>query len=159
MKKFIASLFVIVAMVTVFAVTTGSAGAAPAQAGKVGPYEGVFNGTLTADNGTKAPITLNLTHRGSVVDGTVFIGKGLNIDAGICGATAIPETAVNATGNTSAKNPKYLSASSSFDVSGIDVTVDLESVVQGDKLSTEAKIDLPWLCGGDPVLTGTLYKA
>ena len=159
MKKFIASLFVIVAMIAVFAVTTGSASAAPAETGKVGPYEGTFNGTLYADNGSKAPITLNLTHRGNVVDGTVFVGKGLTVDAGICGAGAIPETAVTASGKTSTKNPKYLSASSDFEVSGVAVTIDLESVVQGNKLSTEAKIDLPWLCGGDPTLTGTLYRA
>jgi hypothetical protein len=35
----------------------------------------------------------------------------------------------------------------------------LDSVVQGDTLTAKAKIDLPWICGGDPVLTGTLQKA
>ena len=46
-----------------------------------------------------------------------------------------------------------------IDVGGIDVKVDLNSKVSGDKLNATANIDLPWMCGGDQVLTGTLYRA
>jgi hypothetical protein len=161
MKKFISSLVVVMAMFAVFAVSTSvsTVNAAPEQASKVGPYEGTFNGTLYAQNGTKAPFSLNLTHRGNVVNGTVFLGEGLTIDAGVCGTAVVPSGAINANGKTSARNPKQLQASSSFEVNGINVTVDLDSAVKGNTISTKAKIDLPWICGGDPVLTGTLYKA
>jgi hypothetical protein len=104
-------------------------------------------------------MSLIMTHRGSAVNGTVFIGDGLNIDAGMCGSAPIPASSVYANGATSTGNPRHLSAASTFDVSGIDVTVDLNSTVSGDKINAEAKIDLPFFCGGDQVLTSTLFRA
>ena len=158
MKKFL--VLGLVAIIGLFAVmAVPGASAAPAAAGKSGPYEGTFNGTVYAPDGSSAPMSLIMTHRGTAVDGTVFIGDGLNIDAGMCGAAAIPASSIYANGRTSAANPKALSARSSFDVSGINVTVDLNSKVSGDTLNATAKIDLPWLCGKDPVLNGTLYRA
>lgn len=150
----------LVAIIGIFAVmAVPGASAAPVEAGKVGPYEGTFNGTVYAPNGSKAPMSLIMTHRGSAVDGTVFIGEGLSIDAGMCGSAAIPASNVYANGNTLTSNPNRLKASSSFDVSGIDVQVDLDSKVSGNQLTAKAKIDLPLLCGGDQVLTGTLFRA
>ena len=158
MKKFL--VLGLVAVIGLFAViAVPGASAAPAAATNAGPYEGTFNGTVYAPNGSSAPMSLILTHRGSTVDGTVFIGEGLSIDAGMCGAAAIPASSVYANGKTSATNPKVLSTSSSFDVGGIDVTVGLNSKIQGDTLNATAKIDLPWLCGGDPVLNSTLHRA
>lgn len=158
MKKFL--VLGLVAVIGLFAViAVPGASAAPAAALSAGPYEGTFNGTVYAPNGSSAPMSLILTHRGRTVDGTVFIGEGLSIDAGMCGSAAIPASSVYANGKTSASNPKVLSTSSSFNVSGIDVTVGLNSKIQGDTLNASAKIDLPWLCGGDPVLNGTLYRA
>ena len=150
----------LVAIIGLFAVmAVPGASAAPAEAGKAGPYEGTFNGTVYAQDGSSAPMSLIMTHRGSAVDGTVFIGDGLNIEAGMCGSAKIPASSVYANGNTSSSNPRHLNAKSTFDVSGVDVTVDLKSVVTGNKIKAEAKIDLPFFCGGDQVLTGTLYKA
>jgi len=158
MKKYI--VIGSVAVIGLFAVmAVPGASAAPAEAGKAGPYEGTFNGTVYAPDGSSAPMSLIMTHRGSAVDGTVFIGEGLTIDAGFCGAAAIPASSMYANGNTSASNPKYLAAKSTFNVSGIDVTVDLNSIVIGDKLNAKAKIDLPFICGGDQVLTSTLFRA
>jgi hypothetical protein len=158
MKKFL--VIGLVAVIGLFAVmSVPGASAAPAEATNVGPYEGTFNGTVYAPDGSAAPMTLTMTHRGSAVDGTVFIGEGLTVDAGICGAAAIPAGSVYANGNTTAGNPKHLSARSTFDVGGIDVTVDLNSTVNGDRLNAEAKIDLPFFCGGDQVLTSTLFRA
>jgi hypothetical protein len=156
------NLFVIglVAIIGLFAViAVPGANAAPVEAGKVGPYEGTFNGTVYAPNGSKAPMTLVMTHRDSLVDGTVFIGDGLNIDAGFCGSTGIPSSTVSASGKTVIGNPNRLTAASTFDVSGIDVTVNLDSQVSGDQLKANATIDLPFICGGDQVLTGTLLRA
>lgn len=158
MKKFI--VIGLVAVIGLFAViAVPGASAAPAEASNQGPYEGTFNGTVYAPDGSSAPMSLIMTHRGRAVDGTVFIGKGLTIDAGVCGAAPIPASTVNASGNSSSSNPNLLAASSSFEVSGIDVKVDLNSKVSGDKLNATAKIDLPWLCGGDQVLTSTLFRA
>jgi hypothetical protein len=158
MKKLLIGLFALFGLMAVTAV--GNVNAAPAAAtGKIGPYEGVFHGTVYAPDGSEAAMSLDMTHRGSVVEGTVFLGDGLTIDAGFCGQAAIPASSIEATGKTSLTNPKKLSTSSVFDVSGITVKVILDSVVQGDTLTAKAKIDLPWICGGDPVLTGTLQKA
>ena len=150
----------LVAVIGLFAVmAVPGASAAPAEVSKAGPYEGTFNGTVYAPNGSSAPMSLVMTHRGTAVDGTVFIGDGMSIDAGFCGAASIPASSVYANGNSSAKNPNFLSANSSFDVGGFDVKVDLTSKVSGNKLNATVNIDLPWMCGGDQVLTGTLYRA
>jgi hypothetical protein len=93
------------------------------------------------------------------VEGSIFLGDGLNIDAGLCGAGTIPASSHVAAGKTSTINPNNLSATSTFDVSGVTVKVNLDSQVQGDTLKAKAKIDLPWLCGSDPVITGTLQRA
>jgi hypothetical protein len=157
MKNLLLGLFVFIGLLGFTAVHTVSA--APAAAtGKIGPYEGVFQGTIYAPDGSEAPMSLDLTHRGNVVEGTVFLGNGLTIDAGMCGQAAIPASTVEATGTTSLTNPQKLSTSSVFDVSGITVKVLLDSAVQGDTLTAQAKVDLPWLCGNDPVLTGTLQR-
>ncbi len=158
MKKFL--VIGLVAVIGLFAVmAVPGASAAPAEASKAGPYEGTFNGTVYAPDGSTAPMSLIMTHRGTAVDGTVFIGDGLTLDAGFCGAATIPASSVYANGNSSASNPNVLAAKSTFDVSGIDVTVNLNSRVSGDKLNAKVTIDLPWICGGDQVLTGTLYRA
>lgn len=156
-KLLVIGLVAIIGLFVIVAVPGASA--APAEASNAGPYEGTFNGTVYAPDGSSAPMSLILTHRGSAVDGTVFIGDGLNINAGICGAAPIPAASVYANGNTSASNPKHLSAQSTFDVSGLTVTVDLDSTVSGNQLNAEAKIDLPFFCGGDQVLTSTLFRA
>ena len=158
MKKLLIGLFALFGLLAMTAVNNVSA--APAAAtGKIGPYDGTFHGTVYAPDGSEAPMSLNMTHRGSVVEGTVFLGDGLTIDAGMCGQAAIPASSIEATGTTSLTNPNKLSTSSVFEVSGITVKVILDSAVQGDTLTAKAKIDLPWLCGGDPVLTGTLQRA
>ena len=158
MKKLLIGLAAIIGIVAFMSVS-GVNAAAEKTAGKAGPYEGVFHGTVYAPDGSKAPMSLDLTHRNNIVEGTVFLGDGLNIDAGFCGAGTIPASSIMATGKTSAANPKKLSATSAFEISGITVNVMLDSQVQGEKVNAKAKIDLPWLCGKDPVLTGTLQRA
>lgn len=156
MKKLLIGLFAVIGLIATMSVT--GVHAASNTTVKKGPFEGVFHGTVVAPDGSEAPMSLDLTHRGNVVEGTVFLGDGLQVDAGLCGATAIPASSINAAGKTSTLNPKNLSAVSTFDVNGIAVKVLLDSQIQGDKLSAKAKIDLPWLCGSDPVITGTLYR-
>lgn len=157
-KKLLIGLFAVIGISAIMSVS-GVSAAAEKKTGQAGPYEGVFHGIVTAPDGSKAPMSLDLTHRNNIVEGTVFLGEGLTIDAGMCGAGSIPASSIAATGKTLATNPKKLSTTSAFDVSGITVNVTLDSQVQGDQINAKAKIDLPWLCGSDPVLTGTLQKA
>ncbi|MEJ2751243.1 MAG: hypothetical protein P8169_00930 [Chloroflexota bacterium] len=156
MKRFLVIVFVLIAI----AATMSVAAAAPETAvSKEGPYDGVFHGTVYGPDGSKAAMSLDLTHQGDVVEGVVFLGEGLHIDAGMCGAGTIPASSLQASGETSTANPKVLSTTSTFDVSGIPVKVNLDSEIQGNTLKAKATIDLPWLCGSDPVYTGTLQRA
>jgi hypothetical protein len=156
MKRFFVPLLAVIGILGMVLVSNVSA--APATAGKAGPYEGIFHGTVYAPDGSKAAMSLDLTHRDSVVEGTVFLGKGLTVDAGLCGEAEIPATSIKAAGKTSTLNDKKLSTVSTFDVSGVPVKVILDGTVSGDNLDATAKIDLPWLCGSDPVLTGKLHR-
>lgn len=153
--------FVILMVVALMAVAVATVGASSSQSGS---YEGVFVGMIYGDAGSSAPITLDLTHRGNDVEGTVEIGSGLYVNGGNCGAgyvpagmeTAVGETVVHRTGS----NPNRLNADASFTVSGFKVGLDLDGSLSadGETLMAEAKIDLPWLCGRDPVITGELEK-
>ena len=158
MKKFLFGIFAVIIFVTTLSVSAVGA-AAETKVVKAGPYEGVFHGMVYAPDGSQAPMSLDLTHRNNTVEGTIFLGDGLTVDAGLCGAGSIPASMVEASGTTSAVNPQKLSTTSSFEVSGITVNVVLNSLVKGDTVTAEAKIDLPWLCGSDPVITGALHRA
>lgn len=159
MKKVVIGL--IFALIAVLAITL-SASAAPQhpKPAKTGPFEGTFKGMVYGDKGTSAPLSLVLNHRGNQVEGNVFLGEGLFLDGGMCGAGYVPAGSQFATGKTSAKNPDHFSAQSNFNVSGINVKLNLDGQISddGDELESKAKIDLPWLCGRDPVISGTLFK-
>lgn len=160
MKKVVIGL--ILALSALLAITL-SASAAPqySKSANTGPFEGTFKGIVYGDKGTSAPLSLVLNHRGNQVEGNVFLGEGLYVDGGMCGAGYVPAGSQFAAGKTSAKNPRHLAAQSNFKVSGINVKLDLDGQItpSGDELETRAKIDLPWLCGRDPVISGTLFKS
>ena len=160
MKKVLVSILVVVG--AFFAITVG-ANAAPNEAApkKAEPFEGTFHGRVKGDNGSSAPISLVLNQKGKKVEGTVFLGEGLYVDAGICGAATVPAVTQSAAGQTSAKNPRHLSAQSAFKVSGLNVKLKLDGDLSadGETLKAKAKIDLPWICGGDPIISGTLVQA
>lgn len=155
----IGTLFVL----TILSLATASVFAAPREArtNSVGPYEGTFHGTVYGDHGSSAPMTLDLTHRGNQVKGYAHLGQGLRVNGRFCGANAVPSGALYASGWTQPDSPNRLNARSTFEVQGMDITVDLASNVSpdGNVLAAKARLDLPWFCGRDPVLTGTLYKS
>jgi hypothetical protein len=128
---------------------------------EAGPYEGTFHGTVYGDNGSRAPLTLELTHRGDTVSGNMYIGRGLYVKAGVCGGANVPSASQYASGKTVRNNPNRLVASSKVDVGRFDINIKLHSDVSrdGDTIRASAKLDLPWLCGRDPVLNATLYRA
>ena len=149
------------AVVILFLLTTG-AHAAPeaATSGRIGPYEGAFQGVAYGDKGSRAPLDLELTHRGNQVEGEVSLGEGLYVDGGFCGAVHLPAVSQHVEGQTSTWNPKRLRVSPTFDVGGLRLTVDFESTLSasGNVLTAKAKVDLPWFCGRDPVLGATMYR-
>lgn len=159
MKRWGSRLLVVLAMLLV---VTAGAYAAPGQAatGKVGPYEGRFQGTAYGDENSYAPLALELTHRGSQVEGRLFLDEGLYVDGGFCGTVSLPATVQPVKGQAVRWNPNRLVASPTFDVGGFELAVDFESTVStdGDLLVAKAKVDLPWFCGRDPALTATLHR-
>jgi hypothetical protein len=133
--------------------------AAPIGGAPGGPFAGTFSGTLTGSNGSLAPATLVLTQDGPSVSGQITVGEGLSVDAGSCGGAAVPAGAQNAAGQVDAADPNHLLATSNFDVQGIVVTVQLDArVVDAQNLSASALIDLPFLCGVDPVIGGSFTR-
>ena len=165
MKKI--SIGVLAAVLVLFVLTTATAFAADGQAiststatKNVGPFEGVFSGVLYGDNNSRAPIALQMTHRDGVVNGRLYLGEGLYVNAGVCGKTKIPSMVQAASGRTNPSNPNKLVVNTTFNVSGFDVGVDLTSTVSADgkTLNAGTSIDLPWICGRDPSYSGTLYR-
>jgi hypothetical protein len=125
-----------------------------------GPYEGVFDGYVSSDNGSRAPITLDLTQRGEDVEGVVTLGEGLYVNAGMCGGTSIPTSEQEFAVSTEPGKPDQLSTLLTFDVSGYQIGVNLESLISedGNEITSQVNIDLPWICGRDVMLTGILYR-
>ena len=150
------------AVLVILLTTSAGVYAAPSgvATGKVGPYEGVFEGVAYGDRNSSAPIELDLTHRGSQVEGRVSLREGLHVSGGFCGTVDVPAVSQAVEGQTVRWNPKRLVVSPTFDLGGFDITVDFESNVSsdGEVITARAKIDLPWFCGRDPVLTSRLYR-
>jgi hypothetical protein len=156
------SLVVTIAVLAILLITAAGAYAVPeaAATGKVGPYEGRFEGDAYGDRGSSAPIVLDLTHRGNQVEGIVYIGEGMVVSGGFCGTVNVPATAQHVEGQTVRWNPNRLMVKPTFDLGGFELKVDFESNVSadGEVITARAEIDLPWFCGRDPVLTSTLYR-
>jgi hypothetical protein len=144
-----------------FASTATGALAAPARStGKVGPYEGRFKGTVTSANGTSAPLSVTLTHKGNNVAGVATLGEGLEVQTSYCGAASVPSRTEQLSGQTSPGKPRHLEATSKFNIQGMPITVRFKSDVSADGKTVQGTttIDVPWFCGADPVLNGTLKK-
>jgi len=125
-----------------------------------GPYEGVFSGSVSGDNRSQAPITLKLTHRSDDIEGVISIGEGLYVNAGRCGGANIPSTERYFSVKTQPGKPNQLSTHLTFNVSKLKIGINLEGLISedGNTMTLNANIDLPWICGRDPELTGILYR-
>jgi hypothetical protein len=153
---------ILITVISLVIVSTGVFAAPSTESTKeVGPYEGNFTGVVIGDQGSRAPLTLNLTHRGEIVNGSVSLGDGLYIDGGICGGVNVPSGRHSASGRSSMTNPEHLNAQSSLSIENFNITVNLASdVTAGGKFMTaKARVDLPWFCGKDPVINGYLIKS
>ena len=80
--------------------------------------------------------------------------------AGRCGGAYIPASVQAASGQTLRDYPNRLQAGVDFKVSGLKPSAALDSQISTDRenLTAQAVIDLPWLCGRDPVLKAELRK-
>ena len=151
---------VLIALAILSTMTSGAYAAPEPSSRVVGPYEGTFEGRAYGDEGSLAPLSLELIHRGREVEGTVVLGEGLYVNGGWCGAVNVPAATEHVQGTTDHWNPKHLQVSPTFDGGGFDLTVDFESSLStdGERIAAKAKIDLPWFCGRDPVLRAYLYR-
>jgi hypothetical protein len=115
---------------------------------------------LNGDDESSAPVTLTLAQDGPAVSGTITVGEGLFLDGGNCGATAVPAGTKSASGEVDTTTPNHLDAGASFDAQGFTIALDLDADLSADgqTLTAEATIDLPFLCGRDPVITGTFTR-
>lgn len=159
LKKLLASVFITLTTIALF---SSAALAAPNTANEeTAPFTGTFTGTVIGDNDTETTLTLDLTDQDNTITGITSLGKGLLVDAGgLCGSTILPAASIWAEGETSAKHPDQLTAEAQIDVGPFVVTVEVtgELSADGETLAVEAEIDTPWMCGRDPVITGTLTK-
>jgi hypothetical protein len=155
---FFGLLDIVVILATLSGGVVVATGGPPTDA--AGPYEGTFYGIARGDRNSYALISLDLTHRGDWVEGILTLSEGLYVDGGICGAVNLPAAEQTVEGQTETKTPGHLEASPTLDVGSFDLTVDFESDVseEGSIITAEAKVDLPWFCGRDPVLAATLYR-
>lgn len=158
-RKLMAGL--VMAGLALFLVSVTAFAAPASKAPVAGPFQGEFTGQVTADRGSKATITLDLTDQNNLVAGTVRLGKGLVVNAGgVCGTAVVPAGSILAEGEKLAKHPRDLSAEATMDVGGMEVTIEVEGELSADgkTMDVSAKINTPWMCGRDPVIMGTLTK-
>ena len=125
---------------------------------QIGPLEGIFIGDVHSNNGTSAPLMLRLSQTDNHVYAIADIGEGLTVDAGFCGVVPIPAGSFSASALSDPRRPNTLVADVTFDVNGFEISASLVSELadSGDQLDAEVSIDLPWLCGRDPTLRGSL---
>ncbi len=123
-------------------------------------FNGTFSGTLNGDRGSSAIGTLTLTQTGDAVSGDLVIGPGLVLDAGTCGAQSIPQLTQTAGGTIDPAAPNRLRTTSSIPLGGftIGVVLTAELSADGQTLAARADLDLPFLCGRDPSVSGTLNR-
>ena len=126
----------------------------------VDPFEGTFSGVIYGDKGSQAPLTLKMVQDGDEVYGTLFLGSGLYINGGRCGGGYIPASNQYAAGKIDKSNAHALDAITSIRISGFKVNIELEGLLSkdGENLQAEATVNLPWLCGRDPVVNAFLIK-
>jgi hypothetical protein len=159
LKKGLSAILIMLAIALVL-VSTASAAALLPTYHKPGPFEGVFTGMVSGDKKSQAPITLTLAQRGEEIQGSVVLGEGLYVDGGMCYAGELPATEQSMVTKIKSDDPRRLETRLLFNVSNVQIAVDLESELSADgqELAVITSIDLPWFCGRDPVLKGELVR-
>jgi hypothetical protein len=150
------------AVLTALLASTAGAFAAPRTPAAIqpGPFAGTFRGIVHSDDGSSAPLQLRITQQSRDLSGIATLGNGLNVNGGLCGSAVVPAATQGVNGRTQANNPRRASIGSRIDAEGVPVSVTLDGSLSpsGKSMQVQAKIDTPFFCGRDPVLTGTLYR-
>lgn len=124
-------------------------------------FSGTFAGTIEGHNGSSAPLELQLEQRGRQIAGTASIGEGLVVSAGgVCGTFAIPATTLRARDELDQVDGRHLLTTTTVQVSGIDIPVELQATLapDGQTVTAQATIYPPSLCGNTPTLNATLVR-
>lgn len=157
---------IMLALMTFFVTSAQAASSRPAATAATAAtsgelFAGTFEGVLRGDDDSGAPVTLELMQDGRAVTGEIAVGRGLLIDGGNCGLVEVPAMTQTATGATTARAPRLLSATSGFKVQGMAIVIELDGELSQDSetIIAGARIDLPWMCGRDPVITGEFDRA
>jgi hypothetical protein len=125
-----------------------------------GGFNGLFAGALNSENGSSAPATLELSQSGETVTGRLTIDNGLTLDVGNCGTQAVPPGSQTAAGRVDATNPNHLQTQGTIEAGGftIGVTLTADLAADGQSVAAQAALDLPLICGADPVIGGTFVR-
>ena len=151
MKKWFLGLVLAIGLISIGVV-------APTFAAENSPFNGTFSGTAFADYNSSAPLTLAVTQDGDDVTATINLDAGLRVSAGgFCGVINVPASSISASGIDANDDPDILAAQVPFDVgSGVTVTADITGEMNGDDMDVTIKVNTPFICGNDPIITGSL---
>jgi hypothetical protein len=155
--------YILVGLAVLTALLASSAGvfAAPRTPTiQPGPFAGTFRGTVHGSDGSSALLQLRITQQSRDLSGIATLGNGLIVNGGLCGSVVVPAATQGVNGRTQANDPRRASIGSRIDAEGVPVSVTLDGNLSpsGKSMQVQAKIDIPFFCGRDPVLTGTLSR-
>ncbi len=151
MKRFTsASILAIIATMMAFSAVFASGST---LANKTEPFEGTFIGTVLGDRDSETAVRLELVQHGELIKGEMTLEDGLYIDGGFCWRGYLPEGVFSASGSSMAKDPYSIKATYTQEFNGVPITGNLDAMLSrdGETLTAEVEIDLPWFCGKDPV--------
>ena len=155
MKKWFLGIILAIGLISIGAV-------APTFAAANSPFNGTFSGIAYGEYNSTAPLTLTVTQEGDDVTANINIDNGLKVNAGgFCGIIAIPASSISASGIDTNDDLNVLTSQVPFDVGGgVTVTAEIigEMSADGDEMDVEIKVNTPFICGNDPVVTGTLVS-
>ncbi|MFW5942237.1 MAG: hypothetical protein ACOC9V_04915 [Chloroflexota bacterium] len=126
-----------------------------------GPFTGAFAGTIHGDAESSASLQLDMVQRGRQIEGTATLGEGVVVNAGgFCGAFDVPALTLNANDELDQVDGRQLSTTTTVEVNGFEVTVELEATLapDGESMVAEATMYPPSLCGSNPTMSATLTR-
>ncbi len=155
----LATILVAGILISQFVGLASAAGPLPVDKPDTNPYQGTYQGYIYGYKDSRAPVSLQLNQHGHQVQGTLTLGEGLYIDAGLCGKGSLPALTQSGILQTLPDNPNRILLQTTYRLSGFEIGVHLDSTVTDDgHLNATGKIDLPWLCGIDPQLNASLIR-
>lgn len=152
LKKQLFSFVLVLFMLSV--VTSSALAATSKEILNLGIFNGTFHGVIVGDLNSQAELELDLTQVGDEIQGDLLLGEGLFINAGRCWRGYLPAGTFSASGNPMIEDPNRVKASYTYDISGVTITGYLDGALSpdGEVLTAEVEIDIPWFCGPNPIL-------